>query len=150
MKGARDFADISTAYVLTWLGRRQDALTVIDDLVSRETPDLFTEWGLFLTHAIRGDGALALQALGEQTKHYFWVSPEFMWLGASTFALAGLKEDALDWLDHVVDSGWINYPLLFQDDPLLESIRGEERFKELMVKVKRDWEAFGAQLNSDD
>ena len=58
-------------------------------------------------------------------------------------------EEALDWLEHMVDCGWINYPLLAEQDPLLESIRGVERFKKLMVKVKRDWEAFGAELETD-
>ena len=69
----------------------------------------------------------------------------FLREAASTFALSGEKEEAMDWLEHAVEGGWINYPLFSEDDPLLESIRGEERFRELMVKVKRDWEAFGAE-----
>ena len=60
-------------------------------------------------------------------------------------ALAGAKDEALTWLERAVEQGWINYPLFSKQDPLLESIRGEERFRELMVKVKRDWEDFGAE-----
>jgi non-specific serine/threonine protein kinase len=57
----------------------------------------------------------------------------------------GEKEQALKWLEHIIDRGWINYPLLSRDDPLLENIRGEGRFQELMSRVKRDWEAFGTE-----
>ena len=41
-----------------------------------------------------------------------------------------------------VDLGNINYPLFSELDPWLENIRGEERFKELMVRVKHQWENF--------
>ncbi len=64
------------------------------------------------------------------------------WIVASTYALAGAKDQALEWLEHAVDIGWINYPLFSEQDPLLESLRGEKRFKELMVTVKARWEAF--------
>ena len=46
------------------------------------------------------------------------------------------------WLEHAVECGNINYPLFSERDPWLENIRGEERFKALMVRVKRDWETF--------
>ena len=38
--------------------------------------------------------------------------------------------------------GFINYPMLAEHDPLLESIRGEERFERRLVRVKREWENF--------
>ena len=149
LEGGSDMADICIAYILIWLNRIDEARSLIGDLERRETPGLFTEWAQFLERALEGKGASAQEALGDQARGYLWRSPEFMWLGASTIALSGQKEEALDWLEHVVDSGWINYPLLSEQDPLLESIRGEERFKEMMVGVKRDWEAFGAQLRTD-
>ena len=42
---------------------------------------------------------------------------------------------------HAVNRGFINYPF-FQCDPFLDNIRGEERFKKLMVKAKYEWEHF--------
>ena len=35
-----------------------------------------------------------------------------------------------------------NYPLMNELDPFLASIRGEERFKKLMKRVKKEWEHF--------
>jgi len=48
----------------------------------------------------------------------------------------------LNWLEHAVDRGFINYPLLAEKDPFLANIRGEERFKKLMERVKHEWEHF--------
>jgi hypothetical protein len=41
-----------------------------------------------------------------------------------------------------VNPGAVNYPFFAEIDPLLENIRGEERFKKLMERVKYEWENF--------
>ena len=148
LEGESDMADICIAYILIWLGRMDEARRLITDLSQRVPSNPFTELAQFLQEALEGKGAAAKEALGEDTRNYLWRNPEFMWLGISTIALSGQKEEALDWLEHVVDCGWINYPLFAEQDPLLESIRGEKRFQKLMEKVKRDWEAFGAKLRN--
>jgi len=51
-------------------------------------------------------------------------------------------DDALQWLEHAVDIGWINYPLMAEKDPFLESLRGDPRFQQLMVRAKHEWEIF--------
>jgi hypothetical protein len=57
-------------------------------------------------------------------------------------ALIDEKGLALDWLEHSIKIGFINYPFLNEHDPFLENIRGEERFKKLMERVKHEWENF--------
>jgi hypothetical protein len=54
----------------------------------------------------------------------------------------GESEEAVEWLEHGVDLGAINYPFLSLLDPYLENLRGDSRFNDLMVRVKREWEAF--------
>jgi hypothetical protein len=49
---------------------------------------------------------------------------------------------SLEFLENAVNRGLINYPLISEIDPLLENIRGEERFKKLMERVKYEWENF--------
>jgi tetratricopeptide (TPR) repeat protein len=61
---------------------------------------------------------------------------------AAAFALLDEREEALDWMEHAVDHGFINYPWLSEGDPWLDNIRGEKRFKDLMVRVRHEWEAF--------
>ena len=61
---------------------------------------------------------------------------------AHGYALIDEKEEALDWLENAVNRGFIAYPFLSDFDPFLENIRGEERYKELMERVKYEWETF--------
>lgn len=44
-------------------------------------------------------------------------------------------------LKHMI-RGFINYPFFSKIDPFLENIRGDERFKKLIERVKREWENF--------
>jgi hypothetical protein len=63
---------------------------------------------------------------------------------AQGYALAGMTEPALHWLAIAVDRGFINHPFLARHDPLLASLRGDVRFKELMTTVRGRWRRFEA------
>jgi TolB-like protein/Tfp pilus assembly protein PilF len=54
---------------------------------------------------------------------------------AAINAALGKKEEAYRWLQRAIDAGWRGYSWA-ERDPLLESIRGEERFKRMMADVK--------------
>ena len=56
---------------------------------------------------------------------------------AHCFALIHENSKALDYLEMAVRTGMVNYPFLNEFDPLLENLRGEERFKSLMLEAKR-------------
>jgi len=64
------------------------------------------------------------------------------YLVSVTLSLLDAKKEALDWLENAVNRGFLNYPLFSERDPFLENIRGEERFKKLMERVKYEWEHF--------
>ena len=61
---------------------------------------------------------------------------------AESYALIDEYKEALDWLEHGVDFGFINYPFLTEYDRLLGNIRSKPRFKKLMERVKHEWENF--------
>jgi hypothetical protein len=63
-------------------------------------------------------------------------------VGCRLLALVGEKEKALDWIEHWVDRGSIKYPMLAHGDPLLQSLRGEPRFRRLLDRVRPEWEHF--------
>ena len=144
--GGSDFADLFLAYLLVWMERGDEALSLARELVHRETPEGVTDLARLLEIALEGNGVSAKEALGPNTRRWAWNNPELPWVVASSFALSGEKEEALDWLERAVERGWINYPLFSRDDPMLESIRGEERFRALMARAERDWQAFGAEF----
>ncbi len=66
----------------------------------------------------------------------------FSWVLSECYSLLEEKEEALDWLENAANLGFINYPFLSKVDPYLENLRGEDRFKRLMEKVKNEWEHF--------
>lgn len=61
---------------------------------------------------------------------------------AQAYARVGDTDAALRWLQASVDRGMIHYPSLAHHDPLLEPIRADPHFKELMAGVRRRWQAF--------
>jgi len=60
---------------------------------------------------------------------------------ASFYSFLNQPNDALDWLENAISRGFYNYPFM-EVDPFLKNIRGEERFKKLMGRVKYEWEHF--------
>ncbi|HEV8610496.1 MAG TPA: hypothetical protein VGS98_10590, partial [Thermoanaerobaculia bacterium] len=56
---------------------------------------------------------------------------------ACVYALLGEREQALDWLTDAAHNGFPCY-VFFETDPLLESIRGEERFRRLMAELREE------------
>ena len=78
----------------------------------------------------------------EKDAENFWSDPEWPLWAAGYYSLINEKEEAFKLLDHTIDRGLINYPLLSEIDPFIENIRGEERFKKLMERVKHEWENF--------
>ena len=63
---------------------------------------------------------------------------------AESYALMGFKEESVEWIEKGVHCTlpFINYPFLSESDPLLENIRGEQKFKKLIEHVKYEWENF--------
>jgi tetratricopeptide (TPR) repeat protein len=60
----------------------------------------------------------------------------------TTYAMLGKTDEALRWLTRGVELGFINYPFFAHLEPRFESLRSDERFRILMARVKREWEAF--------
>ncbi len=96
----------------------------------------------FLKHALRGSKEEALQAITPELIKWARWDELWPWLMASGYALINEKEEAFDWLEHATSRGFINYPFLSEYDPFLENLRGYERFKNLMERVKVEWEHF--------
>jgi non-specific serine/threonine protein kinase len=61
---------------------------------------------------------------------------------AGGYALAGLPDLALHWLEVAIDRGFINYPFLAELDPSLENLRREQRFSALMDVAHERWKRF--------
>jgi serine/threonine protein kinase/Flp pilus assembly protein TadD len=56
---------------------------------------------------------------------------------AEIYAIQGNKAEAYKWLEKAIDAGWRDYREAMKD-PLLENLRGEDKFKQMMADVKAD------------
>jgi len=129
------------AIVLAYNKRLDEAYTIFDQNYKTYPENIFSQIGIFFKYALQNEKMKALQSINYQMLDWYkrdFTNPYSLVLGLS---LINEKDKALDWLEEWIKLGCINYPL-FKNDPFLENIRGEERFKKLMKKVKYEWENF--------
>ena len=128
--------------VLVWAGRIDEGCEMLDR-AARDAPETtFGRIATFLTCALRGKSDEAIRAMTPELRAAAWGDIQLAWMVAAILAILGKKDEAVEWLEQAVRRGFINYPFLAEQEPFLESIRGEPRFQSLMEEVKRRWEAF--------
>jgi TolB-like protein/Flp pilus assembly protein TadD len=130
------------AHTLGRCGRRAEALALLHQ-IRRDTPDTtFARHALFFTHALERNRNAALAAVTPELSSEARWDQHASWWMASTYALIDERDAALDWLSNASDLGYINYPFLSRFDPFFESLRRDDRFWQLMTRVKERWEHF--------
>ena len=127
---------------LAMTGNSSAAIPVLRSLKTLLPDTFFSRLGELYAASLEGDSKTALRLASDQLKSEAQSDWQYSWTLAQCFAVTGNSEEAIDWLNNAVRHGWMNYPLLNEHDPLLESLRGHERFHALMVDVKARWLAF--------
>jgi tetratricopeptide (TPR) repeat protein len=127
---------------LIYNNRFKDAHSVMDLILTDTPKGIFANLTSFLKHALQRDKATALASVTEELISAAKWDEQLPWEMAIAYALIDEKDKAIDWLEIATSRGWIPYPFLNHYDPFLANIRGEERFKKLMKRVKYDWEHF--------
>ncbi len=56
---------------------------------------------------------------------------------AAIATVRGSADEALDWLERAYEAG-LRLPTVVEDDPMLDALRAEPRFEELVAKMHRD------------
>jgi hypothetical protein len=130
------------AWMRAYEGEVSEAERILRESKLATPDDMHTKLALMQIYGLKGDQDGAERELTSDFREWCWRERAWSACLATAFALLGEKDQALDWLEHSVDSGYVNYPLFSEGDPWLENIRGEDRFKELMSRVKHEWETF--------
>ncbi len=133
-------------YCLTLAGSRRfdEAQAFVDRWLEEAPGQVMPMSAFFWLNAVRGRKEEALASLDEGWTSAAW---EDYWTPLSMaegFAAIGESTESMKWLERAVEKGWTNYPYLSSLDPWLENLRDDLRFQALMVRVKREWEAFEA------
>jgi tetratricopeptide (TPR) repeat protein len=130
------------AMFMGWNNNSDGACDFIDHFWQKNPGTFFANVLLLLKYWLQKYKEKALPLFTEEIKQVGWDDFGFPWFMANYYSMIDEKDESLKWLERAVEQGLINYPLLSEIDPIIENIRGEERFKKLMERVKYQWENF--------
>jgi TolB-like protein/Flp pilus assembly protein TadD len=130
------------ALILAYNKAYEEAFSVIEKCAKADPNNALSKFGLLLKYGLQKDRENAFQIMTPDFRKTCQRDGEWSYYVADAFALLDEKEEALDWLENAVNRGFVNYPFIIEYDIFLKNIRGEERFKKLMERVKYEWEHF--------
>jgi tetratricopeptide (TPR) repeat protein len=122
--------------------KMDECFALVDSFEKKDPVHVFTKFCQFFKYAIQGNKSKAEEILPLEIRNQWFEDFHITSFFMDCYSLLNEKEIAIDWLEHSVKKGWINYPYFSKIDPFLDNIRGEERFKKIMRKVKYEWENF--------
>ena len=125
-----------------WNHDYQGAYDFIDHFCQKNPETFFVKIFLLFKYCLQKDKEKALPLFTQEIKEVGWNDFGLPWFIANYYAMIEENDESLKWLERAVECGLINYPLLSEIDPIIGNIRGEERFKKLMERVKYEWENF--------
>ena len=124
---------------------RVEGLTLRQRL-DRESTEAFHVLAILLKHALEleEERGKMTELLTDDFVKTARRDPQFSYFVGSIFVLAGMNEQAMDWIENALDRGFFNYPFVAQQDPLLNNLRDTPQFNELLAPMKTRWQAFVA------
>jgi TolB-like protein len=140
--GTDDFSLLIKAWVLMYNRKFEEALSIFYKVSEFSKNGYMFRATLMLINACLKKETEVIRLIDD--KYLLWAKKDFQYslVAAETYSMLCYKSIALEWIENSINHGNINYPFLNNHDPLLENIRGEERFKQLMERVKYGWENF--------
>jgi serine/threonine protein kinase len=136
------YARWAYACCLAWAKETDNACEIFGKIVEDIPDSIYGQFASLLISALRGCTDEALRVVTPELIAFFKTQWQMPWMMAAIFSLLGRTEESLDWLEHAVTHGFINYPFLAEKEPFLENVRGEERFRKIMKRTKIEWENF--------
>ena len=137
------------ALILFYNNRAGEAYKFINKYTNEPARDSWTHLSILLKYVIKGKRDKVLLTMSHDFVKIHQLDPQSSYLVSALYSFLGEKEESLKWLEISVGGGFINYPFINEFDPLLENIRGDERFRKLMQRVKQIWESYEVYCNID-
>jgi TolB-like protein len=144
MDRANPMAHLFYVWVLILNRRIDEAATIGHGLPAELRDSVPGRVSSFLNLAAAGKPISAQAELTHAIDTTAKATDLFPRLLAQGFALAGLPEEALHWLEVAIDKGFINYPFLALHDASFARLRSDARFNDLLEMVRDRWMRFEA------
>jgi TolB-like protein/class 3 adenylate cyclase len=138
------FSQFLYSLILAYNNKLEEAIPIIHHNAQKNPDTVYAKLGLILKYAFHGDNTQVQKEITNDFEKTVLRDLTYSHHLSGFLALMDNKEEALKWMENAINAGLINYPLIAEKDPFLENIRGEKRFKELLQKVKAQWENFEA------
>jgi serine/threonine protein kinase/lipoprotein NlpI len=130
------------ALTLAYNNALNEVFSIIEKCAEADPNNVLSKFGLLLKYGLLKDREKAFQIMTPDFRKTCQRDGEWSYYVAEALALLDEKKEALDWLENAVNRGVINYPFINEYDSFLANLRGEERFRKLMERVKYEWEHF--------
>jgi len=130
------------AYSLAYEKYYDKAFIILDEVAIEGKDFYLGSMSNFVKYCFQGNKEKALMSVSQELKKKSENDFELAFQMAECYALIDEKELSLDCIEYAINRGVINYPYWAEKNHFLKNIRGEERFKRLMERVKYEWENF--------
>lgn len=126
------------------LNNKEAARQLFDEAYKIDSGSMQTQTGKALSYFIAENTEEALRLLHKTEKEIVEKNVsdgEGIYKVVQVFAVLGEKETALKLFEKAVNTGFYCYPY-FQNDPLIDNLRNESKFAEILIKAKSNHENF--------
>jgi len=127
--------------ILARNGRIEQARRVFAELEKKPGAGMMGRVSVMQKSALDGDREGAVRAVTPELVEAAKMDWQYSWEMATAYALVGELDQALEWLENAVGRGFFNYRFLSEYDPLLENLRGDERFQALMAEARKRFDS---------
>lgn len=131
------------AVALAYVHRYEEAYKLFDLIEGETSTSIFAKLGQFMKYALQGEKDKALMIVTDDFKTLAKEDEMYpVWM-AESYSIIGENNEAIDWIEHGIDFGFLHYEWLSMHDPFLKNIREDLRFKKLLERVRNESENFG-------
>jgi serine/threonine protein kinase/tetratricopeptide (TPR) repeat protein len=98
--------------------------------------------------AFRGDEQAMDRLLRPTLKASLWHDVQYPRFVAAAWSVLGRMDESLDWLERCADNGFIARRFYAGPDRLLDNVRADPRFGELLARIQERWRRFPAECGA--
>jgi len=128
--------------MLVLLGEEEKALDTLERISGAAPENPLVGHGRVLIELLRGREGHAAAAITPALEEASRYDEHLSWWMGDWFAALGEEGKSVDWLQHAVDLGFFNRPVLDGIDSFLDPIRKSPVFRDFLAGVRAKWEAF--------